>query len=330
MITREGCCEKSSARKCDSPVIFGDRNKEMQNCCICGSIDSARFCSKDGQDYVKCLHCDHVYLAMHSHDNRESTTVVPEYATHHISESKQQWDFSSFKREKVFLPRLNTMKKYTQPGLLLDIGCSNGAFVQAAISEGWDGCGIELRESSAQVARGFGVKIYTEPLEKLALQSDVYSAITMWQVLEHLNDPNTVLKECNRIMRLGGVLAFSTPNVKSIGSMALKEHWPAVDPGAHFNLFNSANLERLLARFGFAKCQIDCLDLQPATIKQLKNRFFKKPLKKYNNAAAVLISASSVGKMNILFFLRKALNVPLNALGIGEDVYGYFRKISCC
>lgn len=279
---------------------------------------------------MRCLHCNHVYLARYAHDYRESTTPVPELVTHHISECKQQWDFSSFKRDRVFLPRLKTMKKYAQPGVLLDIGCSNGAFVKAAIGEGWDGCGIELRESSAQVARSLGVKIYTEPLEKLALQEDTCSAITMWQVLEHLNDPNIVLKECNRIMRLGGVIAFSTPNVKSIGWFLLKEHWPAIDPGAHCNLFNVVNLEKLLNKFGFEKCQMDCLDLQPATIKQLKNRLFTMQQKKFNNAAAALISSSSVRKMNLLFLLRKALNVPLNGFGVGEDVYGYFRKTSCC
>ena len=301
----------------------------MKNCCICASRSFTNFCCKDKQYYVKCLHCDHVYLAQFSYNTvKNLPTAVPKRMTHHISESKQQWDFSTFKREKVFLPRLRTIRKYTQPGFLLDIGCSNGAFLKAAVTEGWEARGNELKESSARVARSFGVKVYTEPLEKLALQGDFYSAITMWQVLEHLEDPNLVLKECNRLLRLGGVLAFSTPNVKSIGYRILKEHWPAVDPGSHCNLFNAANLERLMNRFGFEKCQVHCVDLQPATIKQLKRRILKKQLKKTSNAAAALISTLSPRKLNLLFFLRKALNVPLNTLSLGEDIYGYFRKTS--
>jgi SAM-dependent methyltransferase len=302
----------------------------MQNCCICGSADSSPFCCKDSQKYVQCVHCGHVYLPIFS-DNyqKTSTTVLPEPVTHHVSDCKQQWDFSSFKREKVFLPRLKTISRYTQPGLLLDIGCANGAFIKAAIGEGWEGCGIELRKSSAQLARSVGLKIYTEPLEKLALAGGVYSAITLWQVLEHLADPQTVLQECNRIMKLGGVLAFSTPNIKSIGWLVLKEYWPAIDPGAHCNLFDSANLERLMNRFGFSKCRIDCLDLQPATLKQFKSRFFTRIPKKYNNATATLISSRSAGQMRLLFILRKALNIPLSAYGLGEDVYGYFQKSSC-
>lgn len=300
----------------------------MQNCCICGRPGATHFCSKDGREYLRCTYCNHVYLAALIIDRR-SQTPAAEAETHHILACKQQWDFSTFKAERVFLPRLARIGKYVEPGLLLDIGCANGAFVKVANSAGWKGAGIELREASAQVARSHGLTVYTEPLEKLGLPDQTYSAVTMWQVLEHLEDPCKVLEECNRVMRMGGVLAFSTPNVGSIGWKLLKEGWPAVDPGAHYHLFNSVNLERMLKRLGFAKCEISYLDFHPATIKQLKNKLLRQP-EKCNNAAALLASTSSGRKMKVMFFARKILNLPLDILGLGEDIYGYFRKISSC
>jgi ubiquinone/menaquinone biosynthesis C-methylase UbiE len=263
-----------------------------------------------------------------NYDFRAPTSVT-ETETHHISACKQQWDFSTFKAKRVFLPRLSRIRKYIEPGPLLDIGCANGAFVKVANSAGWKGQGIELREASAQVARSHGITVYTEPLEELGLHEKNYSAITMWQVLEHLEDPCRMLAECNRIMKMGGVLAFSTPNARSIGWILLKEGWPAIDPRAHFNLFHSVNLERLLKRFGFAKCEVSHLDLHPATIKQLKNKLLRQR-GKCANAAAILASRSSERKMKAMFFARQILNFPLDIFRLGEDIYGYFRKISSC
>lgn len=71
----------------------------MQKCCICGSAHSKRFCCKDKQEYVKCLHCGHVYLTRLPSPCKESSTIIPETVTHHVSECKKKWDFSPLKAQ---------------------------------------------------------------------------------------------------------------------------------------------------------------------------------------------------------------------------------------
>jgi 2-polyprenyl-3-methyl-5-hydroxy-6-metoxy-1,4-benzoquinol methylase len=230
------------------------------------------------------------------------------------------------KRQLVFMPRLKNIQAYCSTGRLLDIGCSNGAFIEAATACGWEACGIELRKSSASFARERGLDVFMQPLNELHFQDNSFDAITMWQVLEHLPDPPECMNECCRILKPGGIFAFSTPNVQSIGWRVLKSDWPAIDPGCHHHLFKPATVTMMLEKCGFEKCLLRTEDLLPATIKTVQRKLRNKKMKKPSNAMASLVQQSSPKKLSRLLKIRRMLNIPLNITGLGEDIYGYFRK----
>lgn len=298
----------------------------MTECIICGNGVSAFFCAKGSGKYLKCVHCNHVFIA-ESIIPDISENLPPE-RNHHISGVKRDWDFSREKREKIFYPRLQLISRFGQAGKLLDIGCSNGAFIEAAVHYGWEAEGVELRPSSADFAKCRGNIVHTRPVEDLHLPAAYFHAITMWQVIEHIPYPEIILKECHRILKVNGVLAVTTPNIGSIGWKLLKSDWPAVDPGCHYHLFRVNTIEKIMANCGFKKCYLKTSEFQPATVKQLKRRILRQPKKKPTNAMATLVGSSSSAKLNILFTLRKLLNLPLQVTGLGEDIYGIFQKIS--
>lgn len=252
---------------------------------------------------------------------------MPSEGNHHTSNVKQAWDFSRDKREKIFYPLLQWISRYGQAGKLLDIGCSNGAFIESAIHYGWEAEGVELRPSSADFAKNRGHKVHMRPLEDLHLISASFHAVSMWQVLEHIPHPESLLKECHRILKVNGVLAVTTPNI-GIGWKLLKSDWPAVDPSCHCHLFRVNTIEKLMASCGFKKCYLKTFEFQPATVKQLKRRLLRRSVKKPTNAMATLVGSSSPARLKLLFTLRKLLNLPLQIAGLGEDIYGIFQKIS--
>ena len=300
---------------------------EMVMCCpVCTGEKISLLCHKNKQVYLVCDKCGHSFVQdwVGKKEKRQSNSPPKNKKT---SDSKLVWDYSSFKKEHVFFPRLDQIEKLISRDRILDIGCANGAFLKAADDRGWKTQGVELRQKSIDIARDNGIEVLTEPLEVLNLPANFYSAVTMWQVVEHLPDPVAVLQDCHRILKLGGILAISTPNLKSIGWMLLKKNWPAVDPSAHPHLFSPSSLSLLLNNCGFTKCHLETLDILPASVKLFKRKLTRKKITKPSNAVASLASSSSKTNMKGLFFCRKMLNVPLKLAGLGEDIYAYYRKV---
>ncbi len=303
-----------------------NRHHQILTCCVCSNTEAEAFCQKEGFEYVQCTRCSHVFLGDCANLGRGAESRR-KGKSHHTSPKKLHWDFSDFKRKHVYLPRLKTIARLTgSPGRLLDIGCSNGSFLQAAQSLGWNGEGIELRAESAAIAREAGVRVYTDYVEKLKLPGESYRAVTMWQVIEHLPDPQIVLEECHRLLEAGGILAVSTPNIKSIGWRLLRENWSPVEPTVHPHLFSAGTLQKLLEQAGFSTAKINCVDLQPSTVQMVRQQLFGKSLKKPRNAAASLAATIDTRRLTALFAALRAINLPLAVCGMGEDIYGFFVK----
>lgn len=298
----------------------------VMHCPVCTDEKLSELCSKNGQVYMTCNKCGHAFVQDWGRKKNRNQSVSPS-KNESKTDLKKDWDFSSFKKEHVFFPRFEKIEKLVSRKRMLDIGCANGAFLKAADERGWRTQGIELRQKSIEIARNNGIEVLTKPLDELNLPAKSYSAVTMWQVVEHLPDPITVLKDCHRILQPDGILAISTPNLKSIGWMLLKDSWPAVDPSAHPHLFSPTSLSLLLGNCGFIRCHLETLDILPASIKLLKRKLSGKKITKPSNAAASLVSSSSKKNMRGLFFCRKMLNVPLKISGLGEDIYAYYRKV---
>jgi 2-polyprenyl-3-methyl-5-hydroxy-6-metoxy-1,4-benzoquinol methylase len=57
-----------------------------------------------------------------------------------------------------------------------------------------------------------------------------FDAITMSHVIEHVPDPLASLDKCRRLLRLGGYLVLSTPNVRSLGHQRFGQSWRGLEP----------------------------------------------------------------------------------------------------
>mgnify|MGYP005849940021 CR=1 FL=1 len=139
-----------------------------------------------------------------------------------------------------------------KPGKLLDIGCGNGSFLAGMRDLGWDVVGLEPDKKAAQIAeKQFQLKVYSDTLENLNLGSELFDAITLSHVLEHVINPRDVLSRCHSLLKSEGLLSITTPNINSFGHQRFKEFWYGLEPPRHFVLFNRNGLEKLLIDTGF-------------------------------------------------------------------------------
>jgi SAM-dependent methyltransferase len=109
-------------------------------------------------------------------------------------------------------------------GILLDIGCGAGGLLTAAASMGYAGAGIDasmpllIAAKRMIEAHGGTATLACAYAESLPLTSDSVSAVTMYDLIEHVDDPERVVTEACRVVRPGGYLAISTPNRFSLAA----------------------------------------------------------------------------------------------------------------
>jgi SAM-dependent methyltransferase len=116
---------------------------------------------------------------------------------------------------------------------------------------GWNARGVELCASAGAFARNeLGLDVFTGTVEAAAFPDDCFDVIFTNAVLEHLRDPLSVLRECRRILRPGGVFYADTVNWDSYTRRLLGGRWKYLCPLGHVHLYTPRNVVLLCERAG--------------------------------------------------------------------------------
>lgn len=118
------------------------------------------------------------------------------------------------------------------PGRLLELGAGDGYFLNMARTAGWQVEGLELAQPRVQRAKEwFGLALHCCELSAAPFAPESFDAIGMMQLLEHLHDPRGALQGARRLLRSGGLLLLSSPNVlaygrkrREVGSWQIPQH----------------------------------------------------------------------------------------------------------
>jgi SAM-dependent methyltransferase len=135
--------------------------------------------------------------------------------------------------------------------LLVDVGCGRGDFLARMQSLGWNVLGVEPDPVAAGLARSRGIDVFVGRLEEAGLAGDIADQVTLNHVLEHVERPADLLKECRRILRPGGRLVIYTPNAESFGHRRFGRAWRGLEPPRHLFVFSPRALRRMLHKAGF-------------------------------------------------------------------------------
>jgi SAM-dependent methyltransferase len=97
----------------------------------------------------------------------------------------------------------------------------------------------------------YGLEVLTGDLIKHKLGEQSLDAININQVLEHLKNPNEAFLECRRLLRRGGLLLISVPDLRSLQFVVGKENWFILNLPFHLFYFTEEGLVGLLKTHGF-------------------------------------------------------------------------------
>ena len=146
-------------------------------------------------------------------------------------------------------------------GRLMDIGCSEGWF-GAAVKKALPNCetwGVEANAEAAAEAATRNDKVLHGLIGEVEGAPESYfDVVTMNDVLEHIPYSEPVLAVVKRLLRPGGRLVLSLPNVRyylNVRDLVFRKDWEYQDYGildrTHFRFFTQKSAARLLTENGY-------------------------------------------------------------------------------
>ncbi|PTL58653.1 class I SAM-dependent methyltransferase [Paraconexibacter algicola] len=138
------------------------------------------------------------------------------------------------------------------PARVVDAGAGRGRFVAAARAAGYDATGVEPTARGVDMAASrYGVALVRAAIEDAPVPAASVDAVSLWHVLEHVDDPAATLRTLRSWLRPGGVLLLGVPNLASWQARIGGDRWWHLDLPRHRTHFTTTGLRALLRREGF-------------------------------------------------------------------------------
>ncbi len=189
---------------------------------------------------VKCITCGHLYCSPLPKRLFEQYVDVEDIE--YLKNEAQRLATA----EKV----IDILQKRKQTGRLLDVGCSTGDFLRVA-GRYYDVEGVEVSKWAADIAKQRGLTVHECRLSEIE-STEPYDVVTLWGVIEHLENPKEEIDHIFRLMANDGILCIWTGNVDSLTARLLGKKWWYF-MGQHIQYFSETTLHLLLRQCGFTK-----------------------------------------------------------------------------
>jgi 2-polyprenyl-3-methyl-5-hydroxy-6-metoxy-1,4-benzoquinol methylase len=224
----------------------------MNRCIICGNPE---FIPVYSSTLKKCLHCGFMTA------NMEISDVILR-ATYSVNYFRGEEYLDYLKDKEIlqlnFEKRIRYIKKLVSGSLpvtnVLEIGCAYGFF------------GEVLKRHFKTAYTGLDVVAeaidYGREVLKLGLfkgdylerpgPADLFSDVFMWDVIEHLPEPDKFLQKVYRELAPGGRIYITTGDISALLPRIQGRNWRMIHPPSHIHYFTRKNLCRLIKTQGFS------------------------------------------------------------------------------
>ena len=167
-----------------------------------------------------------------------STAYSDEHAATRAELDQASWWYQT--RNRIICDAVEHLGSRT----LWDVGSGTGIVARALTKAGWKVVGIEPSvEGSRRTAR-HGMETFCGTLDQVGLPDESLEAVSLFDVLEHVDNREALLKEIRRVLRVGGVLLVTVPAIQLLWSQF------DIDEG-HRLRYRKSSLRRELSDAGF-------------------------------------------------------------------------------
>ena len=128
---------------------------------------------------------------------------------------------------------------------LLDIGSGTGDFLSTCNNNGWHVFGVEPNKEARTISEN---KEETAEHDLSILKEDNFDVITLWHVLEHVENLLEYIDVLKSKLKPNGFLIIAVPNYNSFDANYYKEYWAAYDVPRHLWHFSQTSIKKLFAQ----------------------------------------------------------------------------------
>lgn len=221
------------------------RNDMNKNCPWCDSEKTQMhlwvkdlFLTQESFEIYECLKCGLLFT-----EPRPDANSIGKYyqSEEYYSHQENKSGFIPKIYESVKRVNLRHKRKLATKGLkvgkMLEIGCGVGDFLHEMEQKGWNCTGIEPSKEAKAIAKNRVKAHILNPDELASLEDESFDLITMWHVLEHVDNLKEEVMHLQRLLKKGGRLVLALPNYKSADAEFYREYWAAYDVPRHLNHF---------------------------------------------------------------------------------------------
>jgi len=235
---------------------------QLDNCPFCKSETIANHLqvkdfsiSKEEFKLSKCSECGLIFTNPRP-DNQSIGKYYdsPDYISH--SDSDSGIVNKIYKRVRGIsikdkFKEVNRFAGKNYPFKLLDIGCGTGSFLAYCKENGVLCTGIEPNEGARTIAKEkHGLSAYNSD-HLFQVEGDSLDVITMWHVLEHVDNLNEYISKLHYILKPGGYCFIAVPNPTSYDAIKYGAFWAAYDVPRHLSHFAPATIKKMFQTFDF-------------------------------------------------------------------------------
>lgn len=244
------------------------KQNNFTNCILCDSInqeiyiDAAHISCK--KNILKCRNCGLVFFETDNHAFPLDNSYWDEKPQKSIYEKDDVYT----RFEKEFKDRMLMIENLKEKGTLLDIGCGLGHFLSVARESGWKSIGVEISPSAVKYVReNSNLEVHEGTVENCDIENNSVDVITMWDVIEHIQNPIEALSAVRNKLKKGGMLVIKTPDNGGLFKafsiflyrLTLKKIFfqlKYVYYVPHYFYYNKVNIRKLLEKFNFGDIKI--------------------------------------------------------------------------
>jgi len=303
----------------------------ISSCIYCGSVNSTFFFDATdifGNDYQlrRCADCGVIFLSPFPSEE----LLKQAYDQSYYGPTKKKFIFPLVEQAADYFRRrragkvVNLVPKHAR---ILDIGCGNGDFLCYVRSYGdYELYGIERDEKAAQRAKAkVGIHLQTSALQEGDFQENFFDAITLFHVFEHLSEPRKTLEIIRKILKPGGILIISFPNMGSFQALFFKGKWFHLDPPRHLLFFKPKDFISIMKNmeFSLVSSQYFSIEQNPyGWIQSILNLFCAKREVLYERLKGNLQYAPEYGPVNV--FIQKCFFILSFPVFVVSNFFGSF------
>ena len=229
--------------------------------------------------------------------------------------------------ERRLARTFRALEPFRKNGRLLDVGPGGGDFLSAAQARGWDPYATEISPSCCrQLEPILGDRLFKGELPSALFQQGFFDVVVMIEVLEHLAHPADYVRAAARLLRPGGCLYLTTPNLHGASGRLWGFRWRVVGD-EHLTYFDRSSITKLLVASGFAAPQLATTGLDITMLRQWMRRHRRPaPSSPAPDSQSDPVAHASSWKDALKDAAVEIVNAPLGALALGDTLKVFATK----